>query len=98
MVIIALILGYQLAFRESEILLRILAEVNGEGIVALPIHDALMVPQSQVSIAKQKMSLVTVSMENIQRNTLALVEILLADQGQRPLDSKEPIGILKKYL
>ncbi len=93
--ILGQILGYQLAFKESEVLLRILTKLNGEGILALPLHDAIMVPQSKALIAEHTMSQVTqemcgfpfpVSMENIEKNTLALVETLLADHGQRPLD------------
>ncbi len=38
-------LGYTFAFMESNVLLAVLERVNARGIAALPLHDALMVPE-----------------------------------------------------
>jgi hypothetical protein len=43
-------------FHESEILVLALLNCRGLGIVALPVHDAVLVPQSQWREAKLMMS------------------------------------------
>ena len=47
--------GMKFMFLESEILIDVLLELNSQGIVALPIHDGLLVKPSQKDIAKQIM-------------------------------------------
>ena len=47
--------GMKFMFLESEILIDVLLELNSLGIVALPIHDGLIVKTSQQDIAKQVM-------------------------------------------
>ena len=42
-------------FRESEILIDTLLALIDQGVVALPIHDALVVPSGKVSVAKRVM-------------------------------------------
>ena len=48
-------LGHDAQFIESNILVDVLLALRGTGIVALPIHDAVMVPASKVSITKEIM-------------------------------------------
>lgn len=66
--------GMKFMFLESEILIDVLLELNSQGVVALPIHDGLLVKPSQQNIAKQVMLKVfkkhtnlaaTVSVENL---------------------------------
>ncbi|BEI39223.1 hypothetical protein PHIN8_11670 [Polynucleobacter sp. HIN8] len=66
--------GMKFMFLESEILIDVLLELNSQGILALPIHDGLLVKPSQQDIAKQVMLKVfkkhtnlvaTVSIENL---------------------------------
>jgi hypothetical protein len=66
--------GMKFMFLESEILIDVLLELNSQGIVALPIHDGLLVKPSKQDIAKQVMLKVfkkhtnlvaTVSVENL---------------------------------
>ena len=47
--------GHDAQFIESQIMIEVLLEMKGRGVVALPIHDAVMVPASAVSIAKDVM-------------------------------------------
>jgi hypothetical protein len=47
--------GMKFMFLESEILIDVLMELNGLGIVALPIHDGLLVKPSQQEAAKKVM-------------------------------------------
>jgi hypothetical protein len=47
--------GMRFMFLESEILIDVLMELNGLGIVALPIHDGLLVKPSQQETAKKVM-------------------------------------------
>jgi hypothetical protein len=47
--------GFKTMYQESEILIDILMELNGLGITALPIHDAIVVPQSDIPTAMQVM-------------------------------------------
>ena len=48
-------IGHHCQFRESEILVEVLRILNAHGITALPIHDAILVPASATSRAKQVM-------------------------------------------
>jgi hypothetical protein len=48
-------IGMRLMFQESQILLRCLNELMGQKIVALPIHDGLLVAQSDVQVAEAAM-------------------------------------------
>jgi hypothetical protein len=48
-------LGHDAQFIESQIMIEVLLTLKGRGIVALPIHDAVMVPASAVSVAKEIM-------------------------------------------
>jgi hypothetical protein len=47
--------GMKFMFMESEILIDVLLELNSQGIVALPIHDGLLVKPSQQEVAKRVM-------------------------------------------
>ena len=47
--------GMELMFQESEILVSVLLALKDEGIVALPIHDSVLVPSSAAPRAKQIM-------------------------------------------
>jgi len=47
--------GMKFMFMESEILIDVLLELNNQGIVALPIHDGLLVKPSQQETAKKVM-------------------------------------------
>ncbi|MBI5524466.1 MAG: hypothetical protein HY910_17715 [Desulfarculus sp.] len=48
-------IGYQLQFRESEILIDILLTMMERGLVGLPIHDAVVVPRSSAGVVKEIM-------------------------------------------
>lgn len=48
-------LGHDAQFIESSILVDVLLDLRAKGIVALPIHDAVMVPSSKVSVTKEVM-------------------------------------------
>jgi hypothetical protein len=48
-------LGHDAQFIESEIMVDVLLRLKQSGVIALPIHDALMVPASKVSIAEEVM-------------------------------------------
>lgn len=48
-------IGHHLQFLESQIMVDILLRLKAMKIVALPIHDAILVPQSKADIAKQVM-------------------------------------------
>lgn len=48
-------LGHDAQFIESQIMVQLLLTMKAKGIVALPIHDALMVPDSAAVIAKEVM-------------------------------------------
>lgn len=48
-------LGHDAQFIESNILVDVLLDLRARGIVALPIHDAVMVPASKVSMAEEVM-------------------------------------------
>jgi hypothetical protein len=47
--------GFQVMYQESEILVDALLTLTDGGVVALPIHDALAVPASKVSLVKDTM-------------------------------------------
>lgn len=48
-------IGHELQFTESQILVDVLLRLQAEGITALPIHDAILVPPSKVDISKDIM-------------------------------------------
>jgi hypothetical protein len=48
-------IGFQVMYRESEILIDALLALIDRGVVALPIHDALAVPASKVPMVKDTM-------------------------------------------
>ena len=48
-------LGHRCQFLESEILVSVLLRLGEAGITALRIHDAVLVPQSAVEIARATM-------------------------------------------
>ena len=47
--------GMKFMFLESEILIDVLLELNSKGIVALPIHDCILVKESAQKTAKEVM-------------------------------------------
>lgn len=47
--------GHQVQFQESQIMVDILLALKSKGIVALPIHDAILVAKSNAELAKQVM-------------------------------------------
>lgn len=47
--------GMEFMFLESEILIDVLLELNSKGIVALPIHDCILVKESAQKVAKEVM-------------------------------------------
>ncbi len=47
--------GYELMFQESQILMETLKKLSSRGIVALSLHDAVIVPKTKRMIAKQIM-------------------------------------------
>lgn len=48
-------MGHRCQFLESEILVSVLLQLGNAGVTALPIHDAVLVPQSAVEIARATM-------------------------------------------
>lgn len=48
-------LGHEAQFIESQIMVEVVRTLKGEGVVALPIHDAIMVPASAVHPSKEIM-------------------------------------------
>jgi hypothetical protein len=52
-------IGHELQFIESTILVKVLLELMGEGIVALPVHDCVVVGRSKVDIARKVMEAVS---------------------------------------
>jgi hypothetical protein len=66
--------GMKFMFMESEILIDVLLELNSQGIVALPIHDGLLVKPSQQEIAKKIMLKVFKQHTNV--NTTVTIEAL----------------------
>jgi hypothetical protein len=52
-------IGHGLQFAESQILMRILGELRLAGVVALPLHDCILVPKSAVGMALAAMSRAT---------------------------------------
>jgi hypothetical protein len=66
--------GMKFMFMESEILIDVLLELNSQGIVALPIHDGLLVKPSQQETAKKVMLKVFKQHTNV--NTTVAVEAL----------------------
>ena len=47
--------GMELMFMESEVLVDVLLKVQDQGLVALPLHDGLMIAQSSTSMVKEIM-------------------------------------------
>lgn len=47
--------GLRLMFRESEIMIAVLLRLIDQGIVALPVHDGLLVPEENQEVAKKAM-------------------------------------------
>jgi hypothetical protein len=58
-VLARLMIGYQMARLESDIMVNILLRLKERGIVGLPIHDGLMVAQSQACAARKILDEVT---------------------------------------
>lgn len=52
-------IGHKLQFIESTILVKVLLTLTGERIVALPVHDCVVVPRSQVEVARRVMEAVS---------------------------------------
>jgi hypothetical protein len=50
-------LGYQLMFKESQILVPVLQDLISRDIAALGLHDGLLIPQSKAAVAKQVMTM-----------------------------------------
>lgn len=48
-------IGHRLQFIESQILVRVLLLLKEEGVVALPIHDAVLVPSSSTELSREAM-------------------------------------------
>lgn len=48
-------IGHHLQFIESQIMMALLLDLKDKGVVALPIHDAIIVPNDHVSIARDAM-------------------------------------------
>lgn len=48
-------LGHQAQRTESDILVKVLLHLNAQGVTALPIHDAIIVPRSQAGVAEDVM-------------------------------------------
>lgn len=48
-------LGHQAQFVESSVLIKVLDILHGEGITALPVHDAILVPRSAAERAQETM-------------------------------------------
>ena len=48
-------IGFELMFHESEIMVRILLRCHDAGVPVLPLHDGLLVPQSQWQVAREAM-------------------------------------------
>jgi hypothetical protein len=51
--------GHELQFVESTILVRVLLELQGAGVVALPVHDCIVVPRSAAALARETIATVT---------------------------------------
>jgi len=47
--------GFKEMYRKSEILIDVLLALIDQGVVALPIHDALVVPSGKASVARKVM-------------------------------------------
>lgn len=58
--------GLRFMYQESEILIRVLLRLKAEGIVALPIHDCVLVPVSARDIAKETMETCFLEVTGIQ--------------------------------
>ena len=48
-------IGHDAQFTESQVLVEVLLTLKAQGVIALPIHDAVMVPSSKVSVTKDIM-------------------------------------------
>ena len=48
-------IGHQVQFIESEIMMRVLLDLMSKGVVCLPIHDGVIIPQSAHELARQVM-------------------------------------------
>ena len=55
-------LGVHLMNLESEILVRVLTNLSSEGVIALPLHDGILVPKSRASTGKEAMEAVSQDM------------------------------------
>jgi hypothetical protein len=49
-------LGHRIQFYESQIMVSVLLDLKAQGIVALPIHDAVAVPKSRVDVVREIMT------------------------------------------
>ncbi|MCA9797437.1 MAG: hypothetical protein KC910_36750 [Candidatus Eremiobacteraeota bacterium] len=48
-------IGHEVQFIESQIMVQVLLTLKKAGVVALPVHDAVMVPETKASVAKEVM-------------------------------------------
>jgi hypothetical protein len=48
-------IGHRAQFIESQVLIRVLLELKARGVVALPVHDAIMVKESEADLADETM-------------------------------------------
>lgn len=48
-------IGHRCQYRESQIMVEVLRILNANGITALPIHDAILVPASASTLAQRVM-------------------------------------------
>lgn len=46
----------ELMFHESQVMVAVLLDLKRQGVIALPLHDAVIVPQSAADIAKDTMA------------------------------------------
>ncbi|GAA0020721.1 hypothetical protein BRDID11018_34120 [Bradyrhizobium diazoefficiens] len=65
-------LGFQLMRIESDMLIEVLTELSAAGVIALPLHDAVLVAEAHWSVAKETMQAV---FQRWSRSTCAIVSV-----------------------